>query len=130
MNRNFLAKVCDVTELPGQKQKYILNLFDETNESVFQLLIQDHEPTAKSKLEESTQSVYDTTLVHNNTTLGNVTMDSSLNGSVGQNGTSNDFVKTKRDNRDYNRGSDIHDDPTSPFPVHQISQDRKVAIIY
>lgn len=127
MNRNFLAKICDVTELSENKQKYMLNLFDETNESVFQLLIQDHEPSGKSKLEESTQSVYDTTLVHNNTTLGNLTLNNSeLNGSVCHNNPETEFVKPKREQRDYSsqdkRSSDIHDDPTSPFPVHEVIQ--------
>ncbi len=135
LGRNFLGKVCSVSKSQSGMNKYSVNLFDETGESVFMLLVQDHVPMPSSKLEESVQSVYDTTQVFNNTTILNgssfsvpaevtprppadLLVSNSVAVSVGElNGytpVAPSFgARTKRAFL-----QDINQDPTSPFPVH------------
>lgn len=127
MNHTFLAKLCNKTQLETGIPKYFLNLFDESGESVFMLLIQDHEPIVSSKLEESTQSVYDSTLVHNNTTMGSsllepapvALMNDSPNHIPG-------YVKSRKNSRIYQES--VHEDATSPFPIHEEVDKYKVNV--
>ena len=107
LGRQFLAKIVNIVNLAG-KNKYVLNLFDQGGESMFSLLTQNMnasfdvsisenlKPTIKSKLEESVQSTYEVTILNNTSLCQSYTQH--------------------REYRDFQ--TSIHEDVTSPFPVH------------
>lgn len=144
--------MCNDTLLPDGRHRYFLNLFDENGESVFMTLINDYEQNeSRSKMEESMQSNYDITMNgtmldstinnnNNNTSIVNQSIDVTKKAVGGyrdnqkfqqQQGTSNGtgvipgYVKTRPDHREFQQS--IHDDVTSPFPVHEEPEKPKVS---
>jgi len=133
-NRDFLARVCSAELLPDGRHIYDLNLFND-DDSVLQTLINDCANVSRSNMEESMQSVYDVTI--NDATMMNNTVNNSLNQSIDITKKQSNFqplafsgtvipgfTKTRPDHREFQQI--IHDDATSPFPVHENFEKPKV----
>ena len=145
LQKSFYCKVMEINRFESanqncvnkNKNKYLLNLFDANFESVFSMLVENVnasilEPSEKfkpkkiSSLDETCQSI----LESNDADI------SIMNGTTAEN---RQFritdISSKSQTNNYNdRGerktipeASIHDDPTSPFPLHgeQISNSKK-----
>lgn len=114
LGKTFLANVLDITSIENDeilKNKYLVKLYDSQNEEVFALLIEDldHElidqsfkPSVKSKLEETR---LDETLTTHNQSVSLINPRPAF--------------KFNNNNNHDQRQASIHDDITSPFPVHE-----------
>jgi len=137
LNRSFLAKICTVSSSSDEFTNYLVNLFDQNGESVFMLLIQDHVPTTASALEESIQTIYNTTTMCDDTTIFNESATSISAESVAISkpvpvlkcpktypflpldmDKVAAFCQTQISLPTKSSQKFIDQDPTSPFPVH------------